>query len=154
MPDPISRCRKLVFKDFNILAVRKPFLHACYTKKLQIHSLIAQRKWKIKEKRGRKEDSKQQMSSARLERGHIGLVGVPKPYAHPSIESALHPIIYAGWWRVQPWSAAHPFSTYSGLAIFTSVWPTWDPRHQNVVTCRSCGSQLNSRAGGKKKNSS
>lgn len=121
MPDPISRCRKLVFKDFNILAVRKPFLHVCYTKKLQIHSLIAQRKWKIEEKKGRKDDSKQQMSSARLELGHIRSVGVSKPYAHQNIESALRPIIYAGGWRVQPRSAAHPFSTYSGLAEFTSV---------------------------------
>lgn len=101
-------------------------------------------------KKGRKEDSKQQMSSARLELGHIGSVGVSKPYAHQNIESAPRPIIYAGGWRVQPRSAAHPFSTYSGLAIFTSVWPTSDSRRQNVVTRRSCGSQLNSCAGGEK----
>lgn len=102
-------------------------------------------------KKGRKEDSKQQMSSARLELGHIRSVSVSKPYAHQNIESALRPIIYAGGWRVQPRSAAHPFSTYSGLAIFTSVWPIWDSRCQNVVTRRSCGSQLNSCAGVEKK---
>lgn len=72
----------------------------------------------MKKKEG---DSEQQMSSARLELGHVGSVGLSKPYAHQHIESALRPIIYAGGWRVQPRSAAHPFSTYSGLAIFTSV---------------------------------